>query len=131
MYLRLSRGARLRSACVHAASTTLGPDDSLDASPGCEDLDALAAAHARHLTPAHLRANRGGRQPSADPRTDPAVGLLQARRILKNRLSATRSKQRKKAAAQVTLCRRQYSAERHSWNYTCVQIHLHGISRKI
>lgn len=73
----------------------------MESTAGQEELDALAAAHAHLLIPPHLRTNRGGRQPAANPRSDPAVGPVQARRILKNRLSAARSKLRKKAAAQV------------------------------
>ena len=66
-----------------------------------EDMDALVAAHAEHMTPHHLRTHKGGRAPAADPRDNPAYTPTQARRIMKNRLSAARSKLRRKTAIQV------------------------------
>ena len=73
--------------------------------PGCgvviEDMDALVTAHAEHMTPHHKRTHKGGRAPAADPRDNPEYTPTQARRIMKNRLSAARSKLRKKAATQV------------------------------
>ncbi len=68
---------------------------------GGDPLDEVAQAHARYLTPAHLRKGKGGRQPAADPRRDPTVAPAKARRILANRLSAARSKMKAKSKAEV------------------------------
>ena len=63
---------------------------------GCDEktmvMDSLAAELAAHLIPSHLRVRRGGRLPAPDPRTNRKLSQPQAQRILKNRLSAARSK---------------------------------------
>eukprot|EP00887_Chlorella_sp_A99_P006481 scaffold3.g6481.t1 len=59
-----------------------------------------AVPHADYLTPPALRKGRGGRQPSADPRMDPRIDPKKARRILANRLSAAKSKLKRKNQTQ-------------------------------
>lgn len=67
-----------------------------------DPLDAILEAHARYLTPAHLRKGKGGRQRATDPRRDPRMDPKKARRILANRLSAARSKMRQKDVVHVS-----------------------------
>ena len=64
-------------------------------------MDSLAAELAGHLMPSHLHGRRGGRLPAPDPRTDRKLSQPEAQRILKNRLSAARSKLRSKTASGV------------------------------
>lgn len=68
------------------------------AADGVEDAEAI---HRAYLTPAHKRKGKGGRQPAADPRLDPAIDPKRARRILANRLSAARSKMKQKSHVEV------------------------------
>ena len=68
-------------------------------------MDSLAAELAGHLMPSHLRRGRGGRLPAPDPRTNRKLSQHQAQRILKNRLSAARSKLRSKMASGVCFLR--------------------------
>lgn len=66
-------------------------------------MDSLAAELEEHLMPSHLRGRRGGRLPAPDPRTNHKLSQTQAQRILKNRLSAARSKLRSKTASGMCL----------------------------
>lgn len=50
------------------------------------------------------RRGKGGRQPAADPRLDPNMDPKRAMRILKNRLSAARSKLKQKLLNEVRRC---------------------------
>ncbi|KDD74262.1 hypothetical protein H632_c1450p1 [Helicosporidium sp. ATCC 50920] len=54
----------------------------------------------KYLTPLSERKGKGGRQPAADPRNNPAIDPKKAQRIINNRISAAKSKIKQKQLAQ-------------------------------
>lgn len=64
-------------------------------------LGAADEQHKSYLTPAYRRKGKGGRQPAGDPRLIPGMCPRKARRILANRLSAAKSKQKQKNQVEV------------------------------